>query len=75
MEWNIIFEPDFRIWFYQQEQGFQDEAFAVLGVLAEFGPALGRPRVDTLEGSGFNNMNNIWKPLRRKVNDKIYNPI
>ncbi|AFZ20536.1 hypothetical protein Mic7113_4870 [Allocoleopsis franciscana PCC 7113] len=30
MEWNIIFDPDFRIWFYQQEQGFQDEAFAVL---------------------------------------------
>lgn len=37
MQWNIIFDPDFRIWFYQQEQGFQNEAFAVLGILAEFG--------------------------------------
>jgi len=59
MEWNIIFDPDFRIWFYQQEQGFQNEAFAVLGILAEFGPGLGRPRVDTLEGSGFSNMKEL----------------
>jgi hypothetical protein len=49
MKWNIIFDPDFRIWFYQQERGLQNEIFAVLTVLAEFGPNLGRPRVDTLE--------------------------
>lgn len=59
MEWNIIFDPDFRIWFYQQEQGFQNEVFAVLGILAEFGPGLGRPRVDTLEGSDFRNMKEL----------------
>jgi hypothetical protein len=59
MEWNIMFDPDFKIWFYQQEQGFQDEAFAVLGVLEEFGPKLGRPRVDTLEGSDFQNMKEL----------------
>ncbi|MBW4570310.1 MAG: type II toxin-antitoxin system RelE/ParE family toxin [Tolypothrix carrinoi HA7290-LM1] len=59
MEWNIIFDPDLRIWFYQQEQGFQDETFAVLSVLAECGPTLGRPRVDTLEGSCFNNMKEL----------------
>ncbi len=59
MEWNVVFDPDFRIWFYQQEQGFQDEAFAVLAILEEFGPQLGRPRVDTLEGSSFNNMKEL----------------
>jgi hypothetical protein len=59
MEWNIIFDPDFKIWFYQQEQGFQYEAFAVLSVLEEFGPKLGRPRVDTLEGSTFPNMKEL----------------
>jgi hypothetical protein len=59
MEWNIIFDPDFKIWFYQQEQGFQQEAFAVLSVLEEFGPKLGRPRVDTLEGSTFSNMKEL----------------
>lgn len=59
MKWNIIFDPDFRIWFYQQERGLQNEIFAVLTVLAEFGPNLGRPRVDTLEGSSFKNMKEI----------------
>ena len=59
MEWLIVFDPDFRIWFYQQEQGFQDETFALLGVLTEFGPKLGRPRVDTLEGSSFKNMKEL----------------
>ena len=48
MEWNIIFDPDFRFWFYQQEQGLQNEVFAVLTVLMKLGPALGRPRVDKL---------------------------
>jgi hypothetical protein len=33
MKWNIIFDPDFKIWFYQQEQGLQDETFAMLSVL------------------------------------------
>ena len=59
MKWNITFDPDFKIWFYQQEQGLQDETFAVLSVLGEFGPKLGRPRVDTLEGSAFQNMKEL----------------
>ncbi len=59
MKWNIIFDPDFKIWFYQQEQGLQDETFAVLSVLGELGPKLGRPRVDTLEGSIFQNMKEL----------------
>jgi hypothetical protein len=59
MAWNVVFDPDFKIWFYRQEQGFQDESFAVLSVLEEFGPKLGRPRVDTLEASAFQNMKEL----------------
>jgi hypothetical protein len=59
MEWHIVFDPNFRFWLYHQEQGLQDEIFAVLRVLAEFGPKLGRPRVDTLEGSTFKNMKEV----------------
>lgn len=59
MKWNIIFDPDFRVWFYQQEQGLQDEVFSVLSLLMELGPALGRPRVDTLEGSSVKNMKEL----------------
>lgn len=59
MEWNVIFNPDFRIWFYEQDPGLQDEIFAIIRVLAESGPKLGRPRVDTLKGSVFNNMKEL----------------
>jgi hypothetical protein len=56
MEWNIIFDPEFRKWFYEQETEFQDEAFAVLTILREQGASLGRPRVDTIQGSVFKNL-------------------
>jgi hypothetical protein len=59
MEWNVIFDPDFRTWFYEQEIGFQNEAFATIKILAESGPTLGRPRVDTLKGSVFKNMKEL----------------
>jgi hypothetical protein len=59
MKWDILFDTDFRIWFYQQKQGLQDEILAVLTVLAESGPKLGRPRVDTLQGSFFSNMKEL----------------
>ena len=59
MKWNVIFDPDFRIWFYEQELGLQDEVFAAIKILAESGPILGRPRVDTLKGSSVNNMKEL----------------
>jgi hypothetical protein len=37
----------------------QDEVLAIVKVLAESGPKLGRPRVDTLKGSAFNNMKEL----------------
>ncbi len=59
MEWNVVFDPDFRRWFYEQEPAFQDEAFAVIKILEESGPTLGRPRVDTLKSSTFKNMKEL----------------
>jgi hypothetical protein len=59
MEWNVIFDPDFRTWFYEQEVEFQNEALAIIEILAESGPTLGRPRVDTLKGSVFKNMKEL----------------
>ena len=59
MVWNIIFDPNFRLWFYQQEEKLQDEIFTVLSVLMELGPGLGRPRVDTIQGSAFKNMKEL----------------
>jgi hypothetical protein len=58
----------------------QNELLARLGVLTEFGPSLGRPHVDTLNGSSFPNMkelrfqlDGLWRfafafdPLRRAI--------
>ncbi|EDZ96736.1 type II toxin-antitoxin system RelE/ParE family toxin [Limnospira fusiformis KN01] len=59
MKWNVIFDPDFKLWFDQQEQELQDEVFSVLILLMEFGPSLGRPRVDTLKGSSIKNMKEL----------------
>ena len=46
----------------------QDELLAHAEVLAEFGPALGRPHVDTLAGSRHANM----KELRFKAADGVW---
>ncbi|MBI4921112.1 MAG: type II toxin-antitoxin system RelE/ParE family toxin [Devosia nanyangense] len=55
-DWGLIFHPDFGVEFH----GLPDEAKVALGVvfdlLREFGPALGRPQIDTLKGSRHANM-------------------
>lgn len=61
MKWNVIFDPDFKLWFYQQELELQDEVFSVLTLLMEFGPSLGRPRVDTFLITGDRAMVLVWQ--------------
>jgi hypothetical protein len=51
MEWLIEFDEEFSTWFESLEDELQDEMKAVLKVLAEFGPALRRPRVGNIDGS------------------------
>jgi hypothetical protein len=59
MRWQVVVHPEFEPEFEQLPQGAQDELLARLAVLATFGPALGRPNVDTLEGSSFPNMKEL----------------
>ncbi|MCY1557444.1 putative toxin HigB2 [compost metagenome] len=49
-------------------EAVQDELLAQLTVLARFGPELGRPQVDTLNGSKHANM----KELRFKADDGVW---
>lgn len=78
--WEVLFHPEFDVEFPDLPQTVQDELLARLGVLAQFGPTLGRPNVDTLNGSSFSNMkelrfrlDGLWRfafafdPLRRAV--------
>ena len=57
MPWLVHFHDEFELDELPEE--IQDELFARLKVLSEFGPQLGRPNVDTLNGSSFPNMKEL----------------
>ncbi len=59
MPWRVAFHPEFEPEFEEFPQETQDELLARLRVLQTFGPGLGRPHVDTLEGSSFPNMKEL----------------
>lgn len=68
MSWKIEFDPGFDQEYDTYASSVQDELLAQLRVLEEFGPRLGRPRVDTLKGSRHANM----KELRFQADDGVW---
>jgi hypothetical protein len=50
VSWNAYFHPKFKAEFDKLSDAVQDELLASLTPLREYGPALGRPEVDTLNG-------------------------
>ena len=64
MSWIIEFHEDFDHEFQGFDQRVQDEILVRLIVLEREGPNLGRPRVDTLNGSAYPHI----KELRVGVN-------
>ncbi len=69
MKWTINFYDEFETEFDVFNESVQDEIYSHLEVLEKFGPSLGRPHVDTLNGSKFANMkelrinadNGVWR--------------
>ena len=59
MEWEIVFHPVFDPEFDALPIAVQDELLAQAKLLEAFGPALARPRVDTLKGSRHANMKEL----------------
>lgn len=59
MAWQVAFHTDFSPEFAALPDDIQDELLARLKVLEAFGPSLGRPHVDTLEGSSFPDMKEL----------------
>jgi hypothetical protein len=59
MSWNAYFHPKFEEEVLELPREVRIELIASLSVLRELGPALGRPHVDTLEGSDFANMKEL----------------
>lgn len=68
MSWAIEFHPEFEPEFDELPEAVQDELLAQLKLLAQFGPTLGRPRVDTLNGAKHANM----KELRFDAEDGVW---
>lgn len=56
MEWKVLLDNDFALWLSDQTTVVRVGIAAQVGLLAKFGPALGRPQVDTLQGSSLPNL-------------------
>ncbi len=68
MNWEVGFDPALDLEFDALPTTVQDELLAQAKLLEAFGPALGRPKVDTLNGSRHANM----KELRFQAGDGVW---
>jgi len=68
MNWTVEFAEEFEPEFDALPASVQDELLAQAKVIEHFGPAAGRPRVDTLKGSRHANM----KELRFDADDGVW---
>lgn len=68
MEWTVLFDEAFEPEFADLDETVQDELLAHAKLLETFGPQLGRPRADTLNGSNHANM----KELRFDAADGVW---
>jgi len=59
MEWEVLLHPDFDAWLLAQERGVRIAITAQAALLKTFGPALGRPQVDTLKGATIANLKEL----------------
>ena len=68
MKWEVDLHGDFVPEYRDLHKDVQDELLANIEVLEQFGPQLGRPRADTLNGSRHANM----KELRFDAADGVW---
>jgi len=68
VSWEVLLEDEFAREFEDLHADVQAEILALSLVLSRFGPQLGRPRVDTFQGSRYANM----KELRFDARDGVW---
>jgi hypothetical protein len=68
VNWTVALHDDFVPEYNELPEDVQDELLAVMRLLQQIGPLLGRPRVDTLKGSRHANM----KELRFDAADGVW---
>jgi hypothetical protein len=59
VKWTVAFHEEFEPEFDELPLELQDELYAEAEFIEQFGPATGRPHVDTLKGSGYANMKEL----------------
>lgn len=59
MEWKVLLYQDFEKWLLEQNEGVRTSILSYAKLLAQFGPNLGRPHVDTLQGSTLPNLKEL----------------
>jgi hypothetical protein len=57
--WEVEYTDEFELWWMDLDDDEQERLTAAVELLEEFGPALGRPTVDTLERSRHPNMREL----------------
>lgn len=57
--WGVETTKMFDDWFMAQTEALQIDMLAAMHLLEEFGPQLGRPYVDTVNGSIYSNMKEL----------------
>jgi hypothetical protein len=68
MNWIVTLHSEFKAEFNTLRGDVQKELLAHATLLERFGPGLGRPHVDTLNGSKYSNM----KELRFQADDGVW---
>jgi hypothetical protein len=68
MKWQVLIGDEFEPEFFALPDNVQSEILALSRLLQQFGPQLGRPRVDTLNDSRHPNM----KELRFDATDGVW---
>src|SRR4051794_39091373 len=64
MEWDVLFTDEFAAWLDGLAETVQDEILVHIALVRQRGPNLGRPYVDTVEGSEFTNMKELRVQFR-----------
>ena len=59
VSWVVEIGDEFKLEFFELHEDVQTEILALTRLLQRFGPQLGRPRVDTLNGSRHANMKEL----------------
>ena len=57
--WEVETTDVFDNWFVEQTEALKEDILAAMIILSEYGPQLGRPFADTVNGSVFSNLKEL----------------